>query len=77
MSNISLRVAPLKAHIQLRGSAVSCEVRPVFERQGRNGNSNLPTGDYADRRPCERPRCVFSVAGRPVTGDSVTRVKEP
>jgi hypothetical protein len=69
-------VVRLKAHVQMLASAVSCQ--SVFERQAREGDSNLVDGDFT--QTVERVKAliachVFSVACRPVTGHSVTRVK--
>jgi hypothetical protein len=68
-------VAGLKAHMQLRGSAVSL---PVFERQEKKGRSNSVEGRLlrrVDRVKALIACHVFPVADRPVAGDSADRVK--
>jgi hypothetical protein len=67
-------IASLKDHIQLRGSALS------LSSSNKTGKATpiLSMGDYADNvdRVEALTAChVFPVAGRPVAGDSVDRVK--
>ena len=70
-------VVRLKAHLQLRGSAVYVSLS-VFKWQRRKSDSNIVDWRlYADSRPCESPYCVhvFFVVGKPVAGDCVACVK--
>jgi hypothetical protein len=73
-----METRPLKAHIHLCGSAVYCQSSLSSEGQKRNDDSNSVVRRlHAGSGPSVSPiAChAFSVAGRPIAGDFVARVK--
>jgi hypothetical protein len=71
-------VARMKAHTRLCGSAVYRQSSLSSEGQERIADSNSVIRRlHAGGGPCEIPiAChIFSVAGRPIAGDFVARVK--